>query len=66
MKRWVIGVLVGLLLSSSAYGAYEASPSARLQEIQVDATNNAPFEIPTGYGRLAGVAVRGEIVDSSF
>lgn len=61
MPRWVFGVLLGLLIGSTAYGAYGELSSTRLEDVRVAAANNAPFEIPREYGRLAGVAVRGEI-----
>ena len=58
MKRWWLGVLVGMMAGSAAY----ATGRQPLEELRVQATTaQEEFAVPGSYGRLAAVAIRAEI-----
>ena len=59
MKRWFIGIIVGLLIGSTAHGDMVRQP---LEEVDVKPmTANQQFVLPTSYGRLVNVAMRSEV-----
>lgn len=59
MRRWVVGIVLGLALASAAHG--EPQNANRLEDVLVTTSNNAAFKLPSEYGRLVSVAVRAEI-----
>jgi len=59
MTRWLLGLLLGVVLGSTAHGA---TPVQRLEEMHVKATTDQQqFSLPAEYGRLVSVAIRAEV-----
>lgn len=59
MKRWLLGVTLGVVLGSTAYSE---TPIQRLEEAPVNATTDQyEFALPAEYGRLVSVAIRAEV-----
>jgi hypothetical protein len=59
MARWLLGLLLGIALGSTAHGDVAHQP---LEEMRVRATTaNLELALPTEYGRLVAVAVRAEV-----
>ncbi|MBI3330650.1 MAG: hypothetical protein HYZ96_00900 [Candidatus Omnitrophica bacterium] len=58
MKRWVLGVILGVALASAAQGQEEAD---RLTETPMETVGRTAFSVPKAYGRLAAVVERSEI-----
>ena len=59
MKRWLLGVALGVVLGSTAHGETTVQ---RLEELRVNATTDQQeFSIPAEYGRLVSVAIRAEV-----
>jgi len=58
MKRILVGVLLGIVASSTAQGA---DRQEQLTDLSMETLDKEPFVLPTSYGRLVAVTVDSEV-----
>ena len=58
MRRLLMGMVLGVVLSATVYAAVEREA---LREIAVNTVNDAPFIIPPEYGHLVSVVTKSEV-----
>ena len=60
MKRWWLGVGLGMVLASTAQGE-GLDEQGPLHDVTVETFGRTAFKLPTEYGRLVNVVVSSEI-----
>ena len=58
MKRILVGVLLGIMVSATAQGA---DRQEQLTDLAMETLNKEPFILPASYGRLVAVTVDSEV-----
>ena len=59
MKRWVVGVAMGILLGRCAQAA--DAPAVKLTDVPIETISSGAFSLPQSYGRLASVVISSEV-----
>jgi hypothetical protein len=60
MRRWLLGLALGMLLGWAAQGAAQPQP-APLEELLMTSARDETLAIPPEYGHLVSVAVSSEV-----
>ncbi len=60
MRRWVLGLLLGIIVSSIAEGQDEARYE-KLMDLPMETVGRTLFHVPASYGQLVNVVVSSDV-----
>ena len=60
MRRWVLGLLLGIIVSSIAEGQDDARQE-KLTDLPMETVGRSLFQVPASYGQLVNVVVSSDV-----